>query len=94
MQTLDEMLRGSLWAATLEPGQFEEARREIYERYVPLGGHATGAEPPTQESPAIDEDDPRIAGLVRQLSSTPLSKAKRDAAIRRHLAALEKNVRV
>jgi len=46
LQTLDEMLRGSLWAATLEPGQFEEARREIYERYVPPGGYALRAGDP------------------------------------------------
>lgn len=59
MQTLDEMLRGSLWAATLEPGQFEEARREIYERYVPLGGHALRAGDPADHWIGV------IEGLVK-----------------------------
>ncbi len=46
LQTLDGMLRSSLWAATLSPDALDEALREVYERYVPPGGHALRAGEP------------------------------------------------
>ena len=40
MQTLETMLRGSLWASTLDDGELDEVVRDSHERFVPLGGHA------------------------------------------------------
>lgn len=40
MQSLQEMLRESLWAAALSEGELDALVRESHERLVPLGGHA------------------------------------------------------
>ncbi len=40
MQTLESMLRGSLWAKTLNPEEFAQMLREAYERRVSVGGYA------------------------------------------------------
>ena len=40
MQTLEEMLRESLWADALSEAELDEVTRESHERYVPLGGCA------------------------------------------------------
>ncbi|MBL8288512.1 MAG: Crp/Fnr family transcriptional regulator [Rubrivivax sp.] len=38
--TLESMIRGSLWAATLPPEELDRVVREAHERKVPVGGHA------------------------------------------------------
>ncbi len=40
MQTLENMLRESLWAAALSEAELDAVARESHERHVPLGGHA------------------------------------------------------
>lgn len=40
MQTLQTMLRESLWAAALTENELAEVARESHERFVPVGGHA------------------------------------------------------
>lgn len=40
MQTLETMLRGSLWARTLNPEELAQVLREAYERRVSVGGYA------------------------------------------------------
>lgn len=55
---------------------------------VPVGQHAAGQTPPTQQTPAIDEDDPQVQRLRRQFANTRLAdrKAEQDAAIIKTLA--------
>jgi hypothetical protein len=53
---------------------------------VPVGSHAAGQTPPTQLTPAIDESDPGVKQLRRQLSNTRLTKAEQDAAIAKRIA--------
>jgi hypothetical protein len=53
---------------------------------VPVGQHAAGQAPPTQLTPAIDESDPGVKQLRRQLSNTRLTKAEQDAAIAKRIA--------
>ena len=38
--TLESMIRSSLWAGTLPPGELDRVVREAHERKVPVGGHA------------------------------------------------------
>ena len=40
MQTLEDMLRESLWAAALSEAELDTVARESHERHVPLGGYA------------------------------------------------------
>lgn len=40
MQTLQSMLRESLWAATLDKAELDAVVRESHERYLPIGGYA------------------------------------------------------
>lgn len=40
MQTLESMLRASLWAKTLNPEEFAQVLRDTYERRVSVGGYA------------------------------------------------------
>ncbi|MES2102232.1 MAG: Crp/Fnr family transcriptional regulator [Pseudomonadota bacterium] len=40
MQTLENMLRESLWAAALSEAELDAVARESHERHVPLGGYA------------------------------------------------------
>jgi hypothetical protein len=40
MQTLETMLRASLWAATLTPDELDRVVRESHERRIPVGGSA------------------------------------------------------
>ena len=40
MQTLETMLRGSIWAATLSAEELDQVLRESFERRIPMGGYA------------------------------------------------------
>jgi CRP/FNR family cyclic AMP-dependent transcriptional regulator len=40
MPTLEDMLRSSRWAATLNPGELDQVVAECYERRLAVGGHA------------------------------------------------------
>jgi phage I-like protein len=53
---------------------------------VPVGSHASGHTPPTQDSPAINEEDPHVRSLRRMLSQTKLSQAAQDEAVARSVA--------
>lgn len=63
--------------------------------HVPVGEHAAGQTPPTEATPAINEDDPFVKERRRILSNTWLAqrggKAAVDEAIRRELAARKNN---
>lgn len=56
-------------------------------KVVPMGAHASAHEPPTQETPAINEDDEGIKSLRVMLGQAGIKGAKQDEAVRKHLAA-------
>lgn len=72
--------------------QFDELAAGLPE-IVPVGGHAASQTPPTEATPAIDEDDPWVKERRRVLSTTWLRNDPKalDEAIRRELAIRNKN---
>lgn len=58
---------------------------------VPVGEHASGQTPPTEETPAIDENDPFVKSRRRLFANTWLPKAEQDAAIIRDMKARKNN---
>ncbi|HXF44549.1 MAG TPA: Crp/Fnr family transcriptional regulator [Burkholderiaceae bacterium] len=58
-QSLEEMMRVSLWAKALTPSEFNEVRREVYERQVPKGGHIVRAGDPADHWYGV------IEGLIK-----------------------------
>ena len=65
MTTLETMLRGSLWAATLAPEELNGVLRESHERRVPEGGYALRCGEPADQWIGI------IEGLVKMSVSQP-----------------------
>jgi CRP-like cAMP-binding protein len=63
--TLHEMLRGSLWARGLSPGEFEWVSRNTYERRVAAGGFVVRMGEPADQWTGI------IEGLVKMAITTP-----------------------
>ena len=59
MQTLETMLRTSLWAATLTPDELDRVVRESHERNVPVGGSAIRCGAPADQWIGV------IDGLVK-----------------------------
>ena len=59
MTSLEQMLRQSLWADTLEPAEFECVLAETRERHVPEGGYALRCGEPADQWIGI------IEGLVK-----------------------------
>lgn len=72
--------------------QFDELAAGLPE-IVPVGGHAASQTPPTEATPAIDEDDPWVKERRRVLSTTWLRNDPKalNEAIRRELAIRNKN---
>jgi CRP/FNR family transcriptional regulator, cyclic AMP receptor protein len=64
-QTLETMLRGSLWAATLEPAELERVVAETHERRVPSGGLAMRRGEPAAHWVGV------IEGLLKMSVSLP-----------------------
>lgn len=65
MQTLQEMLRSSLWAAALQPEELEQVISECHERRVPCGGLAIRRGEPAAHWVGV------IEGLVKMSVSLP-----------------------
>ncbi len=65
MQTLEAMLRDSLWAATLSPDELDQVLRETHERRIPTGGHAIHCGEPADHWIGV------IDGLVKMTVSEP-----------------------
>ncbi len=59
MQTLQNMLRESLWAAALSEDEIDAVVRESHERLVPLGGHAMRCGDPAEHWVGV------IDGLIK-----------------------------
>jgi CRP/FNR family cyclic AMP-dependent transcriptional regulator len=49
MPALETILRESLWATTLTPGELDRVVRESHERQIPVGGHAMRCGEPADE---------------------------------------------
>jgi CRP/FNR family cyclic AMP-dependent transcriptional regulator len=65
VQSLESMLRSSLWAAALEPEQLEQVVAECHERRVPCGGLAIRRGEPAAHWVGV------IEGLVKMSVSLP-----------------------
>ena len=65
MTSLEKMLRESMWAATLEPDEFDRVLRESRERHVAEGGYALRCGEPADQWIGI------IEGLVKMSVSQP-----------------------
>ena len=59
MQTLESMLRESLWAATLDHAELEAVARESHVRHVPMGGYAMRCGDPAEHWVGV------IDGLIK-----------------------------
>lgn len=53
---------------------------------VPVGSHATGHEPPTETTPAIDEADPEVKEMRVWLSNAGIDKADADKIVLKRLS--------
>ena len=65
MKTLENMLRQSVWAASLTADELDRVIRESYERHVPLGGYALARGEPADTWIGV------IEGLVKMSVSLP-----------------------
>ena len=65
MQTLENMLRTSLWAATLSVDELDRVVREAHERRIPAGGYALRCGQPADAWIGV------IEGLVKMSVSLP-----------------------
>ncbi len=65
MQTLEAMLRDSLWASALSTGELDEVIRESYERRIAVGGYAMRLGDPAEHWIGV------IEGLVKMSVSQP-----------------------
>jgi CRP/FNR family transcriptional regulator, cyclic AMP receptor protein len=65
MQTLETMLRSSLWADALGPDEIERVVRESFERRVPVGGYAVRQGEPAEHWIGV------IEGLAKMSVSQP-----------------------
>jgi CRP/FNR family transcriptional regulator, cyclic AMP receptor protein len=65
MPTLDSMLRDSLWAQTLNPGELDRVISESHERTVPVGGHSMRCGEPADYWIGV------IDGLIKMSISMP-----------------------
>ena len=65
MQTLENMLRTSLWAATLSVDELDRVVREAHERRIPAGGYALRCGQPADQWISV------IEGLVKMSVSLP-----------------------
>lgn len=94
-EAVEQLVKGG---RLLETGRktFRElflSNRKLYDeavlglpQVVPVKPHALSATPPTQEEPAIDEDDEEVKSLRLSLSRTSLTQEQQDAAVRKHIA--------
>lgn len=65
MQTLETMLRESLWAGLLAADELDQVVKETFERRVPVGGHAIHCGEPADHWIGV------IEGLVKMTVSEP-----------------------
>jgi CRP-like cAMP-binding protein len=65
MQTLESMLRGSLWARVLTPGELDRVVQESFERRIGVGGYAVRRGEPADQWFGV------IEGLVKMSVSLP-----------------------
>ena len=64
-ETLDSLVRNSLWARALQPAELAQVLRESRERCIPVGGHAMRCGDPAEHWVGV------IDGLVKMSVSQP-----------------------
>lgn len=64
-ETLDSLVRNSLWARALQPAELAQVLRESRERCIPVGGHAMRCGDPAERWVGV------IDGLVKMSVSQP-----------------------